>query len=234
MWDQAEQALNQSMTRMLSQFASLLPGILALVVAVLMSALVAWIFGALVRRSLTGIRFDEQLAGWGFSSLKEWSPSGSPALLVTRVVSWAVVLVGFLVGTTAVDFTWTSQLVGSLFAYLPNLLGAVLVLLVGNIVARFLARSTLIGAVNLNLKYARPLSVAVKWLVIVLSVAMALEDLKIGEGVVQIAFGILFGGIVFALALAVGLGSKEMVSRSLERGMSAPPDETVEEPLHHL
>jgi len=233
MWNQARHALNESMGRLLSQFANLLPGIMALIVALLVSALVAWIFAVIVRRSLTGIHFDQRLSGWGLP-LSEWSPSKSPTLLVARVVSWVVILIGFLIGLASFDATLTSQLVHSLFAYLPNVLGALLVLLVGNIIARFLARSVLIGAVNMNLQYARLLSVGVKWLVIVLAVAMALEHLKIGAGTVQLAFGILFGGIVFALALAVGLGSKELVTRSLEREASKPSTESVEEPFRHL
>jgi hypothetical protein len=83
-------------------------------------------------------------------------------------------------------------------------------------VSRYLARTVLIGAVNMNLQYARLLSQGVKWLVMVLTVAMALDHLGIGGTVVELAFGILFGGIVLALSLAIGLGSKEMVSRSLE------------------
>jgi hypothetical protein len=145
-----------------------------------------------------------------------------------------VIVVGFLIGIAAFDASWTSQFEQSVFAYLPNLLGAALVLFVGGVIARFLGRSVLIGAVNLNLQYARLLSVGVKWLVIVLTVAMALEHLKIGPGVVQLAFGILFGGIVFALALAVGLGSKDLVTRSLEREASKPPVESVEEPFRHV
>jgi len=116
----------------------------------------------------------------------------------------------------------------------PNVLGAVVVLLAGNVIARFLARSVLIGAVNMNLQYARLLAVGVKWLVVVLAVTMALEHLKIGGGIVNLAFGILFGGIVFALALAVGLGSKELVSRSLEREASKTSGNGVEEPFRHL
>src|SRR4029077_19590677 len=96
-------------------------------------------------------------------------------------------------------------------------------LLVGNVVARFLARSVLIGAVNMNLQYARLLSAGVKWMVLVLVLAMALDHLAIGGGIVHLAFGILFGGIVLALALAVGLGSKEVVSRSLEREARKEP-----------
>jgi hypothetical protein len=234
MWDQAEQALNQSMARLVSQVASLLPGIMALIVALLISVLVAWVLAFLLRRSLAGIHFDERLATWGLGSWAEWSPSKSPTILVTRVVFWGVIVVGFLIGIAAFDASWTSQFEQSVFAYLPNLLGAALVLFVGGVIARFLGRSVLIGAVNLNLQYARLLSVGVKWLVIVLAVAMALEHLKIGAGVVQLAFGILFGGIVFALALAVGLGSKDLVTRSLEREASKPPVESIEEPFRHV
>src|SRR5262249_52882326 len=147
-------------------------------------------------------------------------PSKSPSLLVTRAVAWTVMLIGFLIGISAFDITLTSQLVIRLFAYLPNVLTAVVVLATGSIVARFLARSVLIGAVNMNLQYARLLSAGVKWLVNVLAVAMALEHLAIGGDIIRLAFGILFGGIVLALALAVGLGSKELVSRSLDREAS--------------
>ena len=104
----------------------------------------------------------------------------------------------------AFDSTITSQLVYQLFAYLPNVAAAVLVLLIGNILARFLARSVLIGAVNMNLEYARVLSAGVKWLILVLAIAIALDHLGIGGSIVRLAFGILFGGIVLALALAGG------------------------------
>jgi hypothetical protein len=234
MWDRAQQALTESMSRLLSQVASLLPGIVALIVALLISAVTAWLFALVLRRSLIKIHFDERVSSWGFSSLAEWSPSKTPTLLVTRVASWLIILFGFLIGIASFDATLTSQLARSMFAYLPNVLGAVVVLLAGTLIARFLARSVLIGAVNMNLQYARLLAVGVKWLVIVLAVAMALEQLKIGAGIVNLAFGILFGGIVLALALAVGLGSKELVSRSLEREAAKTSGNGVEEPFRHV
>jgi hypothetical protein len=143
-------------------------------------------------------------------------------------------MTGLLIGVSAFDAELTSLLVRSVFAYVPNIVGAMLVLLMGNIIARFLARSVLIGAVNMNFQYGRLLSVGVKWLVIVLAVAMALEHLKIGSGIVELAFGILFGGIVLALALAVAFNSKELVTKSLERDATKTTSETIEDPLRHL
>jgi hypothetical protein len=234
MWDQVGRSLNESTVRVLSQLASLLPGMLALIVAILFSALLAWLIAIVVRRFLISVRFDEQLERRGFTVVADWSPQQSPSLLVTRVLSWSIVLLGFVTGLAAFDATVTSQLAFHLFGYLPNVLAAVLVVLVGGIVARYLGRTVLIEAVNMNLQYARLLSLGVKWMVMVLAIAMALEHLKIGSGIVHLAFGILFGGIVFSLSLAVGLGSQELVSRSLEResGRNAAPE--TEEPFRHL
>jgi hypothetical protein len=199
----------------------------------LVSAVVAWVFSTILRRSLVSLDFDRR-AQWGFSGLAEWSPLKSPTLLITRTIAWTVMFIGFLVGISAFDVALTSQMVIRLFGYLPNVLAAVLVLAVGSIIARFLARSVLIGAVNMNLQYARLLSAGVKWLVTVLAVAMALEHLAIGGGIIRLAFGILFGGIVLALALAVGLGSKDLVSRSLDREVSKTPGQNMQEPVGHL
>lgn len=233
MWEQVQQALSHSTTRVLSQMAGLLPGTVALLVALLISIIVARLVAAVLRRSLEGIQFDERVDRWGYESLAEWSPGRSPTRLVAQVVAWIVILVGVGIGLSAFNLTFTSALVISLFSYLPHVLAAILVLAAGSIIARFVARSVLIEAVNMNLQYARLLSVGVRWMVMVLAVAMALEHLSIGGGIIRLAFAILFGGIVLALALAVGLGSKELVSRSLEREAHRVAEEHGE-PVRHL
>ena len=233
MWIQIQKALNESTSHAIGEIASLLPGLAALIVALLVSCILAWIIVSLLHRSLVRIHFDERLAVWGFQSIAEWSPSHAPTLLVTRAVGWFIIVVGFLIGISAFNATLTSKLVERLFAYLPNVLAALILLVAGNFAARFLSRSVLIGAVNMNLRYARLLSVGVKWMVLVLTFAMVLDHLSIGGRIIYLAFAILFGGIVFALSLAVGLGSKDLVTRSLEREASRSTEE-VESPFRHL
>jgi len=231
MWQQVSQALDQSVTRVVTRIATLLPGFLALLVALLVSAIAAWAIGFVLRRSLRSLDFDDKVARWGLPGLS--SETGrSPTDVAVRIVSWGVLVMGFLVGITAFEATLTSRLVSQLFAYLPNLLAAFFVLLVGGIAARFLSRSILIGAVNLNVQYAHLLSVGMKWLILVLTGAMALNHLGIGGKIVDEAFAILFGGIVLTLALAVGLGARDLVSRSLERQASRMPEENAESVRH--
>ena len=54
---------------------------------------------------------------------------------------------------------------------------------------------------------------------------MALDHIGIGRTVLLLAFGIVFGGIVLAIALAVGLGARDAVSRTIERQLRRPPQE---------
>lgn len=217
MGQQISAALSESFRSVLVKLVSFLPGILALVLAIAilagLGALLAW--G--VRRALTAARFDERFARNQAPNVADWSPSHSPTLLITRTVFWACVILGCIIGISAFDASYPGNMGMSilLIPYLTHSIGAILILLVGTIVARFLARSVLIGAVNLQMQYARFLSLGVKWLVLVLSAAMALEHLEVGGSIVALAFGILFGGIVLTLSLAIGLGSRELVTRSL-------------------
>ena len=101
MWDQVKQALNQSTAKFLTGLAHLLPGIVALIVALMISIVLAWILAIVTRRVLAGIHFDERIKRWGFASLGEWSPLNSPTRLASRIVACAVMLSGFVIGLAA-------------------------------------------------------------------------------------------------------------------------------------
>jgi hypothetical protein len=224
MWQQVELALTQSAHRALVTLANFLPGILALLVAVLLLTLLGAGIAALLRRFLTSMRFDERLARNPVVPITEWAPAHSPTLLFTRTAFWGCVILGFIIGISAFDsaYSGNSQMSTFMLPYLTHSVGAIMLLIIGNLVARFLSRSVLIGAVNSNLQYARFLSLGVKWMVLVITAAMVLDHLQIGGEIVDLAFGILFGGIVLTLSLAVGLGSREIVSRSLEKNVEPP------------
>jgi hypothetical protein len=233
MWDQIKDALYGAIHRVVVGVANFLPALLALVLAVLLSSLVGWLLGALVGVILRALDCDKRLQKWGFVVLAEWSPKNSPTLLLRKTVTWTVVVLGWLVGLTAFGAGVTPQLIVNVVESLPNLGTAIVLVLLGVLLARFLSRAVLISAVNMQIHSARLLSLAVKWLVLVFAAAMALDHLHVGGEIVRLGFAILFGGIVLAVALAIGLGSKEIVSRSWER-QSHGKDEPSEDAFKHL
>jgi len=248
MGQQIQYALSQSAHRVLLKVASFLPGLVALLSAVILLTLIGAGLSALLRRVLTALKFDERIAQNQNPALaagiQGWSSTNSPTVLIARIAFWLCVLLGFVIGISAFDASYSSNAQVSIYLlpYLSHATGAAILLLLGNLIARFLARSVLIGAVNAKLTYARFLSLGVKWLVLVLTGAMVLDHLEIGGTIIELAFGILFGGIVLTLSLAVGLGSRDIVSRSLEKTAGPaveltppiPPAQRVGDNLRHF
>ena len=232
MWHQMSGALHASISRVLSLLISILPGIFAFALALGIMIALGMFLSWLLRRLLTAARFDERLARTA-TSIADWSPEHSPTALIGRFAFWGCVLMGLVIGILSLDVSYSSggsAISISLLPYLTHSVGAILLLFAGSIIARFLARTVLIGAVNNQLQYARFLSMGVKWLVLVLTGAMVLEHLEIGGTIIALGFGILFGGIVLTLALAIGLGSRDLVTRSLERTAEKTEKPTVLKP----
>jgi hypothetical protein len=223
MWAQVERILRQATSQTVDQIANFLPGVLVSLTLVLTAFVVAIFARILVMRALRGLDFDRRAEQWGLAAAMAWPTPTSLSQTIARAVYWTILILGLLVSLTALNATIPSRLALSVFEYLPNLLAALMILFVGGIVARFLARSVLIGAVNMQIQSARLLSLAAKWLVQLVAVAMALDHLSIGRTILLLAFSILFGGIVLAAALAVGLGARDVVGRVLERLLRDAP-----------
>jgi hypothetical protein len=229
MWEQVDRVLRQAITQIADNIASFLPGVLVSLTLVALTFVGAVLVRMLLTRALRGLEFDRRAERWGLFALPGRPGGAAPTHTVVQVVYWTILVLGLLVSLTALNATIPSRLALSVFEYLPHLLAALLIVAVGAVTARFLAQSVLIGAVNMQIHSARLLSLLVKWLVLLVTVAMALDHLGIGRSVLLLAFGLLFGGIVFAAALAVGLGAKDVVRQTLERQLRQPErgDDTV-------
>jgi hypothetical protein len=232
MWKNIEETLGAALNRVVEGLADFLPSLLALLLALLFSTVLAWLIRVVLRRALRGVKFDMRLEQWGFAALAELSPKKSPTLLVCRVASWIVILLGLLVGLVAVQAKFTSRLLLHLFEYLPSLLVALAVVFFGSLLARFLARGVLVGAVNMQIHSARVISQIVKWLLLIVTYAMALDHLGVGGDIVKIAFALLFGGVVLALALALGLGSRDVVSKAWDKQTQEPSPQEEDTARH--
>jgi hypothetical protein len=230
MWEQVQLIFRQAMTQVSENLVNFLPGVLVALLLIGLTFVAAALVRTLLVRALTSLDFDRRAVQYRVAV--GWPASSTPTLTIGRVVYWTILVLGLLVSLTALNATIPSRLALSVFEYVPHLLAALLIFVVGVLTARFLERSVLIGAVNMQIQSSRLLSLLVKWLVLIVTVAMALDHLGIGRSVLLLAFGILFGGIVFAAALAIGLGAKDVVGRMLDQQVNAPP--RGEDPVDHV
>jgi len=208
------------------------------VLAVLTLVLAGWIVAAVVRvlaiRILRSADFDGRAQRWGMTAtLARTGLRRTPAELAGQLVFWLIFLVALLMAIEALDVPAAAGLAPVVIRFLPNLLIAMFVMVIGWLLANFLAQALLIFIVNAQLTGGPVLAGALRWLVILFAGGVALTQLGIAREMILLVFGILFGGTTLALAVAFGLGGRHIARRTLE-GWLRPPDDRPPDDVSHL
>ena len=156
-----------------------------------------------------------------------------PSSFIARIIEWLTIFTFAVVALQTLKIPTVEHLLERFFLYLPSVFTAAVILLFGYVLGNFFGRAALIACVNAGLKKAGTLGRLVKITVFILSATMALEQLGIGRETVIIAFAIVFGGIVLALAIAFGFGGRKMAKDYLEKNIESKKEETRDE-IDHL
>jgi hypothetical protein len=195
-----------------------LPNLLAMLVILLVGILLARVVRAIFVRFLAAIKFDSWSDRMGVTSLlRKGDLWAKPSLALGAIAFWLLIIVVLMAGLNALKITAIDQLVAQFFMYLPRAFSAILILIIGYVLAGFLSRAVLIAAVNSGFHFAKLLAEAIRLLLTVLILAMVLEQLQVAPGIVLAAFSIVFGGIVAALAISFGVGGIDAARRMIER-----------------
>lgn len=238
MWERVQWVFVEAFGRIGAVLASDLPGIVAMLVVVLAAVALAFVVRAALRFGLARVGFDRRAREWGITTGHGLDPHHEPSWLVARGAFWLVIATGIAVALAVLGASTTSLLGLQLLALLPRLVVGALVVLGGVGTARFLERGVLIGAVNQGIRQARLVAWGVKWIVLALAAAMALQHVGVGGLLPTIAFSIVAGGAVLGAALAFGLGARDAIARSLDRPPTPPEDagakRSAGERIHHL
>ena len=213
------------------RLAAILPGLFVLIVLLGFGALLGWVAKFVLERGARACGFDRVMERWGVTaSLRRSGVQRPPSGVLGLVAFWAIFLFFASAGVDALAVPGTHSATVLLLAFLPPLFAALLILVAGWLLANFLSRTILIAAVNARLPEARLLARTAHWAVVLFTVATALTHLGIGKEMVLVAFGITFGGLVLALALAFGLGGRHLAADLLSRRLrreSSPPQERL-------
>jgi hypothetical protein len=213
-----------------------LPNLLSSLIILALGLLFAYISRVLVIRLLNIFSAERFFQKMGLTdTIKRTGVKDSPTQVIGRAFYWIVLFVFIIIALYALKVPAVDAFLGRLLLYLPNLFVALVIVIVGSGVGNFLSRAVLVGAVNAGVKHARWLSQGVKVAILVFIITMALEQLGIGRETVLTAFTVLFGGVVFALALAFGLAAKDFVKDYIDKAIHSDKEEDEEpDELKHL
>ncbi len=200
-----------------AKFVQFVPNLLAMLIILLIGILVARILRAILLKLLQAVKFDRWSDRMGLTSvMRKGDLWAKPSAAVGAFVFWLLIIAALMAGFSALNILAVDRLIEHFVLYLPRVLSAVLILVFGYIVTGFIGRAVLISAVNKGYHFAKLLAEAVRILLIVLFIAMSLEQLEVAPGIVVSAFSIIFGGIVLALAISFGVGGIDAARKIIE------------------
>jgi hypothetical protein len=216
------------------QVLTVLPNVLAMGIILLGGLFTAWIFGFFAERLFRVIGFDHLCDRLGINAaLLRGGVKTDPSRLVGRGLYWSVMVLASVAALGALNLTPINQFAQSLLAYVPHLVTAGVILLAGYFLSNFISQTVLIAAVNAGLPPARLIAACSRWGIQILAGAMALEQLGIAQHIVVVGFGITWGGIVLAAAIAVGLGAADLAKGFVERRLGRRATSSTADDLHH-
>jgi hypothetical protein len=205
------------------------------VVVILAGLLVAALIRWLTARLLRAVHFDSLAEKTGLTRTLHRAGLSAPAsAYAARLAGWLAIFVFVLAGAASIRIPGTASFVDRAFAFVPALVAALLIAVAGVLLAEFVARGVLIAAVNAGWRAARVASAVVRFLILALTTSMTLEQLGVAPTVVVATFSIVLGGAVLALAIAFGLGGRDLAREYLRRHASPPPDAKAGSDLEHL
>jgi hypothetical protein len=220
MGDMIASELSQAWSEFARAFAHLLPRLLALLIIVLVGWLIAYLLKIVVRSVLRLVRFDRLSEKAGAAQLLHNVALPSPSELLCQLVFWLAWLGIVLAGISSLGSQGVQQHIADFFLFLPRLFASLFIVFLGMLAASFFSRAVLLAAVNADLPSPQVLRDAVKVVIVVLSVSMAFEALGLAQKTVLIAFSIVFGALMLGLAIAFGLGGRDLARAFLERRFS--------------
>jgi len=210
-------AVRESWTNFLYGLQVYLPRVLAALSILIVGWFIAWILSYALRHILRWVRFDTLAERSGISDMLKRVGFSPAIVLISSTVFWMVWIMFMLSGIAALGLAGVEGLAVQFVAFLPRILVAVVIIAVGLVAANFAWRATLLASVNAHLPAARAVSSMVRWLIIVLAIAMALEQIGVAKTVVLTAFAIAFGALMLGVGIAIGIGGAPIAKRVIER-----------------
>lgn len=196
-----------------------------LVVALIIFA-IGWVLAALVERLvesiLKAVKLDSGLRSAGMEDVvKRAGYNLNSGMFVGTLCRWFVIVVFLMASFDVLGLSRANDFLKDVVGYLPEVIVAVLVLLIGAVVARAMQKVVVASAKAGHLHVAELAGRVTKWAIWIFAILTALYTLGVAPGIIQTLITAVFAGGALAFGLAFGLGGKDAASRVIERTSQA-------------
>jgi hypothetical protein len=207
-----KEKLVSAFTNLLDSAIAAAPKVLVGIVLIVVGLLVAKIIEVVLRFVLTRLRFDHLMQKAGIDkTLQRIGLRQQLNIVIPRLVYFLTLIVLARTASDALGLTAISVAIGAFFAYLPNIVAALLLLIVGTSIAQFAAGTVEQAGRSSGIDFAPALGKLVSALIMFVVGMMAIGQLQIDTNMVRIVTSFILGGAALAFGLAFGLGTRDVV-----------------------
>lgn len=211
-----QQALVASWSQVWLSFVGILPTVIGAIIVFAVGLILAYWVKRLTMQFLKLIKFDTLSKTSGIDKyLAKADIKFDLGELIATIFEWIVILVFFLAVVDILGLNVVSQVLTQVLGYIPNVLAAALIFAAGYMVAG-LADGLVRGALtSVDHDIAKPLGRLARWVILVIAIFAAIDQLKIARGLIATFFQGLTYTVVLVVGLSVGLGAKDLIARIL-------------------
>ena len=196
----------------LSTFFSYLPQVVGAIIILIIGYIVARVLQGVVTRVLRSIGFEGWMERGGIKQFFDRSQTTeTPASVLGKLVFWFVFIIAITMAADALGIPQVSAVLAQLIAYIPSIIAAILILILAALLGNFLA-GVVRGATGSDL-----LGSIARYAIIVYAVFAALTQLGVAVELTAPTFLIVLGAMALALAIAFGLGGREVARDVIEK-----------------
>lgn len=215
-FDPVTQGLVGAMAAVWSKVAVFIPNLIVAMVLVLLGFVLAKLLDTLLSKVLAKIGLDRLMAGTGLTKLLARVGIQVPvSTLIGKIIYWFVLLVFLVSAVDQLGLERVSATLDVLALYVPKVFGAALILLAGVLAAQLLSGLVRGAAEGVGLEYANGLARIAQWLIIVISLSVAIGQLEVKTELLNNVIAIVLISVGSAVALALGLGSRQIAGQIL-------------------
>jgi Conserved TM helix len=206
--------IGDSVQQGLDNFFAFLPRLIGFLLILLIGYIIARVVKGIITKVLEGVGLDRALhTGSTGEYVNKVAPDVKPSRTIGAIAFWFVFLGAISIAVSQLGIAALTDFVAAIAAYLPHVVAAILIFVVAGVIAA--AVGGLVARTMGDTPTGKVVGSVVPVLVMAIATFMILNELRIAPQIVTITYGALIGGVFLAMALAFGLGGREVAAQML-------------------
>ncbi len=210
-WNLTREAVTESLVEVVGY----IPNLLGAIIVLLLGVLVGWAVKTVVVRVFRFVKVKPYTDAIGLN--KVFKTKEDLVELIGDVVKWVVVIIFLLPALNILGLTDINEIIGDIVAYLPHVVVAAVIVMVGAVLADLASRAVEAAAQTIGARTAAIVADITRWAILVFAVLVALNQLGIAADIINTLVTGFVALIAIAGGLAFGLGGQEAAKEAIER-----------------